>query len=215
MVLSDLGIINFWTYFLGVILIILAPGPETMFVIKTSIKSGVRKGFAAILSIVLSDVLLVLMAWAGLAAVISSTPFLFNTIKYAGAAYLFYLGVQTLYSVIKLKEKNEIEETELKDNSGIIGQGMLVTLLNPKTLLFHISFFSQFINISAPHIWMAFIVLTAIMLTITLIYLSFLVFCGAYLISRLKGNRILSTLGNMFIGFFFIGFAAKLLYSSY
>lgn len=138
---SNIGIINFWTYLLGVTLIILAPGPETMFVIKTSIKSGVRKGFAAILSIVLSDVLLVLMAWAGLAAVISSTPFLFNTIKYAGAAYLFYLGVQTLYSLIKPKVKNEIEETELKDDGGIIGQGMLVTLLNPKTLLFHISFF--------------------------------------------------------------------------
>ncbi|WP_375036809.1 leucine efflux protein LeuE [Acinetobacter sp. RW6] len=212
---SNIGIINFWTYLLGVTLIILAPGPETMFVIKTSIKSGVRKGFAAILSIVLSDVLLVFMAWGGLAAVISSTPFLFNTIKYAGAAYLFYLGVQTLYSLIKPKVKNEIEETELKDDGGIIGQGMLVTLLNPKTLLFHISFFSQFINIHAPHIWMAFIILTTVMLTITLIYLSFLVFCGAYLVSRLKGNRILSILGNMLIGFFFIGFAAKLLYSSY
>jgi len=213
--LSNFGIINFWTYFLGVTLIILAPGPETMFVIKTSIKSGVRKGFSAILSIVLSDVLLVFMAWCGLAAVISSTPFLFNTIKYAGAAYLFYLGVQTLYSLIKPKIKSEIEETELKDDSGIIGQGMLVTLLNPKTLLFHISFFSQFINIHTPHIWIAFIILTTVMLTITLIYLSFLVFCGAYLVSRLKGNRILSILGNMLIGFFFIGFAAKLLYSSY
>lgn len=92
--LADFGVVNFWTYLLGATLIVLAPGPETMFVIKTSITSGIRRGFAAIFSILLSDVILVLLAWCGLAAVINSTPALFNAIKYAGAAYLFYLGVK-------------------------------------------------------------------------------------------------------------------------
>lgn len=93
---ADFGIVNFWTYLIGATLIVLAPGPETMFVIKTSITSGIKQGFAAIFSILMSDVLLVMLAWCGLAAVISSTPALFNAIKYAGAAYLFYLGVQTV-----------------------------------------------------------------------------------------------------------------------
>ena len=57
---ADFGIVNFWTYLLGATLIVLAPGPETMFVIKTSITSGVKQGFAAIFSILMSDVLLVL-----------------------------------------------------------------------------------------------------------------------------------------------------------
>lgn len=96
---ADFGIVNFWTYLLGATLIVLAPGPETMFVIKTSITSGIKRGFAAIFSILISDVLLVLLAWCGLAAVISSTPALFNAIKYAGAAYLFYLGVQRRYAL--------------------------------------------------------------------------------------------------------------------
>jgi leucine efflux protein len=99
--LADFGVVNFWTYLLGATLIVLAPGPETMFVIKTSITSGISRGFAAIFSILLSDVILVLLAWCGLAAVINSTPALFNAIKYAGAAYLFYLGVQTIRTVFK------------------------------------------------------------------------------------------------------------------
>ena len=66
---ADFGVINFWTYLIGATLIVLAPGPETMFVIKTSISSGIKRGFAAIFSILLSDVILVFLAWCGLATV--------------------------------------------------------------------------------------------------------------------------------------------------
>lgn len=119
--------------------------------IKTSITSGVKQGFAAIFSILMSDVLLVLLAWCGLAAVISSTPALFNAIKYAGAAYLFYLGVQTIRAIFKPTVETSEEKKSSADAKGIIGRGMLVTLLNPKTLLFYISFFAQFINVQAEH----------------------------------------------------------------
>lgn len=207
---ADYGVINFWTYFLGATLIVLVPGPETMFVIKTSITSGVRRGFAAIFSILLSDVILVLLAWCGLAAVISSTPALFNAIKYAGAAYLFYLGIQTLRGIFKKAAVSDVESKVSDDARGIIGRGMLVTLLNPKTLLFYISFFAQFINVQAEHSWMAFIILAGVMFAITLLYFGFLVFCGSYLLSRLKGNRRLSAIGNALVGIFFIGFAARL-----
>lgn len=98
---ADFGVVNFWTYLLGATLIVLAPGPETMFVIKTSITSGIKRGFAAIFSILLSDVILVLLAWCGLAAVISLNAGLIYAIKYAGAAYLFWLGIQTIRTVLK------------------------------------------------------------------------------------------------------------------
>ncbi|EAW6170712.1 leucine efflux protein LeuE [Salmonella enterica] len=207
---ADFGIINFWTYLLGATLIVLAPGPESMFVIKTSISSGIKRGFAAIFSILLSDVILVLLAWCGLATVISSTPTLFNAIKYAGAAYLFYLGIQTIRAVIKPVIEEDGETKITPDDRAIIGRGMLVTLLNPKTLLFYISFFSQFINVHAEHSWVAFIILAVVMFAITLLYFGFLVFCGSYLISRLKGNRKLSSIGNTLVGIFFIGFASRL-----
>lgn len=207
---ADFGVINFWTYLLGTTLIVLAPGPESMFVIKTSISSGIKRGFAAIFSILLSDVILVLLAWCGLAAVINSTPTLFNAIKYAGAAYLFYLGVQTIGAVFKPVAEQDKGKKVTTEAAGIVGRGMLVTLLNPKTLLFYISFFSQFINIQAEHSWMAFIILAAVMFAITLVYFGFLVFCGSYLFSRLKGNPRLSAIGNGLVGIFFIGFAARL-----
>lgn len=207
---ADFGVVNFWTYLLGATLIVLVPGPETMFVIKTSIISGIKRGFAAIFSILLSDVILVLLAWCGLAAVISSNPALFNAIKYAGAAYLFYLGVQTIRAIFKPAVETSEEKKSSADTGGIIGRGMLVTLLNPKTLLFYISFFAQFINVQAEHSWMAFIILAAVMFAITLVYFGFLVFCGSYLLSSLKGNRRLSAIGNALVGMFFIGFAARL-----
>lgn len=90
----------------------------------------------------MSDVLLVLLAWCGLAAVISSTPALFNAIKYAGAAYLFYLGVQTIRAIFKPAVETGQEKKSSADAKRIIGRGMLVTLLNPKPLLFYISFFA-------------------------------------------------------------------------
>ncbi|ELE9461290.1 leucine efflux protein LeuE [Salmonella enterica] len=207
---ADFGVVNFWTYLLGATLIVLAPGPETMFVIKTSVTSGIRRGFAAIFSILMSDVILVLLAWCGLAAVISSTPALFNTIKYAGAAYLFWLGIQTLRAIFKPAAAANEDQKSSSDAGGIIGRGMLVTLLNPKTLLFYISFFAQFINVQSEHSWMAFIILAVVMFAITLLYFGFLVFCGSYLLSRLKGNRRLSAIGNALVGMFFIGFAARL-----
>lgn len=207
---ADFGVINFWTYVLGATLIVLVPGPETMFVIKTSIAGGTRRGFAAIFSILLSDVILVLLAWCGLAAVISSTPALFNAIKYAGAAYLFYLGVQTIRGIFRPSGEAHASRDAADNAGGVIGRGMLVTLLNPKTLLFYISFFAQFINVQAPHSWMAFIILAAVMFAITFVYFGFLVYCGAFLLSRLKGNRRLSAIGNTLVGLFFIGFAARL-----
>ncbi|GIC17202.1 leucine efflux protein [Vibrio cholerae] len=207
---ADFGVMNFWTYVLGATLIVLVLGPETMFVIKTSISSGVKRGFAAIFSILLSDVILVLLAWCGLAAVISSTPTLFNAIKYAGAAYLLYLGIVTIRGIFKPAIENNEDQKDTADTGGIIGRGMLVTLRNPKTLLFYISFFAQFIDVTAEHSWMAFIILAAVMFAITFVYFGFLVFCGSYLFTRLKGNRRLSTIGNALVGMFFIGFAARL-----
>lgn len=207
---TDFGVVNFWTYLLGATLIVLVPGPETMFVIRTSITSGIKRGFAAIFSILLSDVILVLLAWCGLAAVISSTPTLFNAIKYAGATYLFYLGVLTIHAIFKPSVETSEDKKSSSEAGGIIGRGMLVTLLNPKTLLFYISFFAQFINVQAEHSWMAFIILAAVMFAITFVYFGFLVFCGSFLLSRLKGNRKLSSIGNALVGIFFIGFAARL-----
>lgn len=207
---ADFGVVNFWTYLLGATLVVLVPGPESMFVIKTSITSGIKRGFAAIFSFLLGDVILILLAWCGLAAVISSTPALFNTIKYAGAAYLFFLGVQTIRAVLKPVVETSEEKKPPVNTGGIIGRGMLVTLLNPKTLLFYISFFAQFIYVQAEHSWMAFIILSAVMFAITFLYFGFLVFCGSYLLSRLKGNRRLCAIGNAMVGMFFIGFAARL-----
>lgn len=115
---ADFGVVNFWTYLPGATLIVLVPGPETMFVIKTSITSGIKRGFAAIFSILLSDVILVLLAWCGLAAVISSTPALFNAIKYAGAVYLFYLGVQTIRAIFKPAVETSEEKKSSADARG-------------------------------------------------------------------------------------------------
>ena len=141
---ADFGIVNFWTYLLGATLIVLAPGPETMFVIKTSITSGVKRGFAAIFSILMSDVLLVLLAWCGLAAVISSTPTLFNAIKYAGAAYLFYLGVQTIRAIFKPTVETSQEKKSSADAKGIIGRGIQrhccsISLSSPSSSMFRLN----------------------------------------------------------------------------
>ncbi|VUC84714.1 transport protein [Raoultella terrigena] len=81
---AEFGVLNYLTYLVGAIFIILVPGPNTFFVLKTGIAHGIRKGYLAAAGVFIGDAVLMLLAFAGVATLIKTTPVLFNIVRYLG-----------------------------------------------------------------------------------------------------------------------------------
>ncbi len=102
-----------------------------------------------------------------------------------------------------------MEHIEIKKEN-YFTRALVLSLTNPKAILFYISFFIQFIDFNYSHAWIPYMVLAVILETVSFLYLSLLIFSG-YLIARfLREKQILAKLGNCTVGAFFMGFAAKL-----
>lgn len=81
---AEFGVLNYLTYLVGAIFIILVPGPNTFFVLKTGVAHGVKKGYLAAAGVFIGDAILMFLAFAGVATLIKTTPVLFNIVRYLG-----------------------------------------------------------------------------------------------------------------------------------
>lgn len=205
---ADLGVLNFWTYVVGAIFIVLVPGPNTLFVLKTGIGHGVKKGYLAASGVFIGDAVLMFLAWAGVAALIQTTPVLFNIVRYLGAFYLLWLGGKMLWSVARHKQHGE--SGGMEPAKAIMKRSLVLSMTNPKAILFYVSFFVQFIDVHAQNTGVAFMILAVTLEIISFIYMSFLIFSGAFVTRYLKTKKKLAKLGNGLIGLLFVGFAARL-----
>lgn len=104
---AEYGVLNYWTYLVGAIFIVLVPGPNTLFVLKNSVGRGVKGGYLAACGVFIGDAILMFLAYAGVATLIKTTPVLFNIVRYLGAFYLLYLGA-----------KNPLRHADLKRACG-------------------------------------------------------------------------------------------------
>ena len=119
------------------------PGPGVVYVVTRTIAQGRRAGIASVLGVALGNLGNAIGASIGLAAIFALSSAAFTVIKFAGAAYLVYLGVKVLRPPNGSVELAQFQEPEL---SRIFRQGFLVALLNPKTAVFFAAFLPQFIN---------------------------------------------------------------------
>ena len=127
----------------GAMLLLLVPGPAVLYITSRSIGLGRAAGLVSAMGIAVGTLFHVAAATLGLSALLVSSASAFRLVKYAGAAYLVYLGIRTLRG----------GETGMLDASNgrrslrsIFGQGVLVNLLNPKTALFFLAFLPQFVD---------------------------------------------------------------------
>lgn len=123
--------------------LVFTPGPNTLYIIARSIQQGRLAGAISSLGVQLGTFIHMLFAALGLSALIVSSDLVFNIVKYAGTAYLFYLGLQTIRAKLEPDHSKNDEKKSLKDT---FRQGVIVNLLNPKTALFFFAFLPQFIN---------------------------------------------------------------------
>ena len=137
---------NFYLFLTVSLLINLSPGPDMIYTAARSLSQGIRAGILSALGIFAGCLFHITAAVFGLSKIIEQSVLLFSIIKYAGAAYLIYLGVRSFFS--KKKTKEEIEALPTLTGRKIFLQGMLTNILNPKVAVFFLSFLPQFIN---PH----------------------------------------------------------------
>ncbi|EHM47594.1 MAG: leucine efflux protein LeuE [Yokenella regensburgei] len=205
---AEFGVLNYWTYLIGAIFIILVPGPNTLFVLKTGIAHGVKKGYLAALGVFVGDAVLMFLAYAGVATLIKTTPVLFNIVRYLGAMYLLWLGGKMLYATLTQRGKQQEEGAE--PGSAILKRALVLSLTNPKAILFYVSFFVQFIDVNAASAGTAFFILAVTLELVSFAYLSFLIVSGSFVTRYVKTKKKLAKLGNSLIGLMFVGFAARL-----
>ncbi len=130
----------FLTAALGLLLI---PGPAVLYIVTRSMAQGKRAGLASVGGIEAATLAHALAATLGLSALLLTSALAFSIVKYAGAAYLIYLGVRTLLA----RDAHQNESAPMpKSASKLFAQGFLVNLLNPKTALWFYAFLPQFVD---------------------------------------------------------------------
>ena len=206
-----LGITDLGTYVLGTIAIVLLPGPNSMFVLSVAARRGVRRGYAAACGVFVGDAILMLLAALGAASLLKAVPALFIAIKVVGAGYLGWVGLQLLVSAVR-RWRGELPAVEASsaDLSQPFRKALVISLLNPKAILFFVSFFIQFVDPAYAWPGLSFLGLGAIAQACSAVYLSVLIVAGARLAAAFTARRRTASLATSGVGALFLGFGAKL-----
>lgn len=150
--------------FLGAALILaITPGPGIFYVLARSLRGGRREGVLSAAGTFLGGLVHVAAAAFGLSAILAASALAFETIRYAGAAYLIYLG----YRMIRSRNEG-MSDGGLEASAGrnTLAQGVTTEMLNPKTALFFLSFIPQFVSVQQGHVAAQFLMLGAISVTL-------------------------------------------------
>jgi threonine/homoserine/homoserine lactone efflux protein len=140
-------------FILSALVLLLTPGPAVLYIITRSVDQGRRAGLASVLGVELGNSAHVVAATLGLSAILLASATAFSIVKYAGAAYLVYLGIRALLRPATLKA---VPPGAPKNLSRAFVQGVVVATLNPKTALFFLAFLPQFADVSKGSINMQF-----------------------------------------------------------
>jgi threonine/homoserine/homoserine lactone efflux protein len=199
--MPDIGL-----FLIAAALLALAPGPDIVYVLTRGIAEGRRAGFAAALGFANGVIFHTALAALGIAALIRSSEFAFSLVRYAGAAYLVYLGVRTLMSRGGFELGNSNSSITLWK---VYKQSVIGNALNPKVTLFFLSFLPQFINVNAGHVELQMVLLGVLFMMETVIIFGAVAFFSGSIGDRLRSNPAIATRLNMFAGIIFIALGIR------
>ncbi|MFF4616916.1 leucine efflux protein LeuE [Nonomuraea jabiensis] len=210
------GITDFWAYAIGALLIILLPGPNSLYVLSFAAQNGVRQGYRAAAGVFIGDTVLMFLTAAGAASLLRANPLLFTIVKYAGAGYLAWIGFQMIRGAWRSRKATEEEQPQVKmeRQPRPFRKALVISLLNPKAILFFVSFFVQFVDPGYATPALSFLILGAVIQVFSFLYLTALIFGGTFLADQFSRRRKLSAGLTSGVGVLFLGFGAKLATSS-
>lgn len=206
------GVTDLATFVLGTIVIVLLPGPNSLYVMTAATRFGVAAGLRGAAGVFMGDLILMVLAATGVASLIQAHPAIFIVLKYAGGAYLVYLGLHLLRAAIARWRGTEAAATQpVETQPGRpFRAALMISLMNPKAILFYVSFFIQFVAPDYAHPALSFLILGTVVQILSMLYLTALIFGGTFLAEAFRRRQKLSATATGSVGSLFIGFGAKL-----
>ncbi len=209
------GVHDLSLFMMAVFLLNLTPGPDTAYIVARSVAQGRAAGIASAMGIAFGCCVHALLAAFGLTALIAASPAAFAVVQYAGAAYLIWLGVRLIVSArierdASAHDPGRAEAQQVRTMRRLFAQGMLTNLLNPKVVIFFLSFFPQFVHADASGRTGAFLLLGAIFVAMSTAYTCTLAWMAGSLTQRLRASARMQLWLQRGTGLAFVAIGCKL-----
>lgn len=185
------------------VIISFTPGAGAINTMSNALASGWRRSLWGVIGQQIALIVYVVIVAAGVGVFVARSPILFTTIRYAGAAYLIYLGLRMLFSRPKMNESGEVIVQPSVSNRAMVWQGFWVNILNPKAVVFYLAFIPQFIRLDEPQLPQYLILaITSVVVDVTVMWFFFAAAArpfGRYAATA-RGQRVLNSIfGGLFV----------------
>jgi leucine efflux protein len=212
--MSFYGVTDLWTYVVGAIGIILLPGPNSLYVLSVATARGVRAGYQGACGVFVGDVILLSLTALGAASLLRANPAVFLVVKYAGAGYLSWVGLNLIRAAVQKWRGRDAAMAAFSETPANLQhpfkRALVISLLNPKAILFLLSFFVQFIDPTYETPAVPFLILSGIIMVSSALYLSALIFLGARLAEAFRARKRLTASLSSAVGGLFLWFGTRL-----
>ena len=187
-------------------LLTIAPGPDIIYVLTRGVSQGARAGFAAALGFATGCIFHTVLAAVGIAALIRSSELAFDLVRYAGAAYLVWIGVQAL----RHRASFSIESaSDARGLATIYRQSVIGNVLNPKVTLFFLAFLPQFVNAQAGSVGLQMALLGAIFMAQTVLIFGAVALFSGWIGAWMRRKPAIGERLNVFAGITFIALGIR------
>ena len=200
---------NYGSFVCAILLFQLIPGPGTLAILTATARSGIGAGCGAVMGTLVGDFVYMVAAVVGLAAVMNANPLLFRALQWFGVAYLCWIGVQLLRA--RLAGAGTAPDSR-KSAWVYFRQAFVVSLTNPKVVLFFVAFFPLFLRVDASPITLG--AMMAHVTVISFLYQTGLVLIGNAVARTLSSLPVVRTVATRVAGLALIGFGVKLALSN-
>ncbi len=205
----DYSLAHWITFLTAAFLLNISPGPDMAFILGQTAKRGVKAGFSAMFGIWTGAFVHVLLAALGLSAILAASAVAFSTVKYIGAAYLVWLGIQALRSTGHTRLSPENTSTS-NEAAKIYRQGVMVATLNPKVAVFFLAFLPQFAEARAGPVGAQLFLHGMLIIVVAAFVEPPLILLGGKLTNYLNENLHVSRWLDRGLGALFVGLGLKL-----
>jgi threonine/homoserine/homoserine lactone efflux protein len=189
--------------FIATALALLAiPGPAVLYIVSRSIDQGRSAGLASVLGVTTGTLVHVTLAAVGLSSLVLASHVAFDAVRYVGAAYLIYLGVRRL---LTRSADADLAPRPPRTRRDLYTQGLVVNLLNPKTIVFIFAFIPQFVDVDGGRTWLQIMVLGFTLAGLGLMSDSLYAFAAGTVADRLRGTPLIARVERWFGGTVLIG----------
>ena len=201
---SFVGVADYGSFVIAIIVFLLIPGPGNLALITSTSKGGVPGGIGATFGVIVGDQVLMWAAVVGVSAVMAAHPAAFRAVQWMGAVYLTWLGIKMLVAkaddgpILQIKPRH------------YFSQALVITLLNPKAIVFYMAFFPLFVDPAQHQGLRTFGVMAATIAVLTVLYGLTAVLLTYFLAERIRANPRISGILQKAAGVFLIGFGIKL-----